>query len=144
MNDLGKPHNAKMSVFLDLRTAIPLASGIALYFYFHPVLPMGISFAFWGLFLFFYFLDAHITVCNSDLMRYEKNIVFPLLYERFGHVISIVMQCGLEILVMMMLVFFFTVKIGFSDASVTAFAFGLSHLSGYFSNKKIIDSLKHR
>jgi hypothetical protein len=143
MGGLRQLHSAKLSVFLDLRTAIPLSGGLALYFYFHPVIPTELQSVFWGLFLFFYFIDARITICNSDLMGYEKNIVFPLLYKKFGHRISPIMQCGLEVLVMMLLTFLFTAKIGFSDASVTALAFGLSHLSGYLSNKKIIGSLKH-
>lgn len=133
-----------MSILLDLRTAIPLASGLTLYFYFHPVFPLGISIVFWGLFVFFYFLDARITVRNSDLMSHEKNIVFPLLYKKLGCRISPVIQCGLEIAVMALNTFFFTTKIEFSDVSVTAFVFGLSHLLGYLSNKKLVDSLTHR
>lgn len=144
MNGQWQSHSEKMSLFLDLRTAIPLASGLALYFYFHPSFPMGVSIVLWGLFSFFYFLDARITVCNSDLMGSEKNIVFPMLYEKFGHNVSPVIQCGLEIVIMTLLTFFFTTKIGFLDVSVTAFIFGLSHLTGYFSNKKLIGSMKHR
>lgn len=133
-----------MPLFLDLRTAIPLAGGLALCFYFRPILPMEVSIVLWGFFTFFYFLDARITVCNSELMGHEKNLVFPLLYKKFGQKISPVIQCVLEIVIMMFLTFLFTAKIGFLDASVTAFVFGLSHLSGYFSNRKLIGSLKPR
>lgn len=133
-----------MSIFLDLRTAISLASCLSLYFYFHPDFPLEISFVFWGFFAFFYFLDARITVCNSDLMGCEKNIIFPMLYKRYGNTISPILQCGIEILIMMLLTFFFITKLEFSDISIIAFVFGLSHLLGYFSNKKIIDSMKHQ
>lgn len=129
-----------MSIFLDLRTAIPLAGCLATYFYFHPSFPIEISFAFWGVFAFFYFLDARITVCNSHLMEYEKNIIFPALYKRYGPKISPIIQCGIEIFIIVLLPFFFITKIGFSDSSVVALVFGLSHLLGYYSNKKIIDA----
>jgi hypothetical protein len=132
-----------MSIFLDLRTAIPLAGSLATYFYFHPGLPIEISFAFWGIFAFFYFLDARITVYNSHLIEYEKNIIFPALYKRYGSKISTIIQCGIEVIITILLPFFFITKIGFIDSSIVALVFAVSHLLGYFSNKKIIDSMKY-
>ncbi len=132
-----------MSIFLDLLIAIPLSGSLTIYFYFHPKFPIEFSFIFWGVFAFFYFLDARITVSNSYLMGCEKNIIFSTLYKKFGNEISSITQCGMEIFIMAFLPFIFTSKIGFSDISVTAFVFGISHLLGYYSNKKIIDSIKH-
>jgi len=133
-----------MSIFLDLRTAIPLASSLATYFYFHPSLPIDISFTFWGIFAFFYFLDARITICNSHLIGYERNVIFPTLYKRYGPKISTIIQCGIEVIIIILLPFFFIIKIGFIDSSIVALVFAASHLLGYFSNKKIIDSMKYR
>lgn len=131
-----------MSIFLDLRIAILLAGSLTIYFYFHPKFPIEISFIFWGAFAFFYFLDVRITVSNSYLMGYEKNIIFLILYKKFGSKISSIIQCGMEIFIIVFLPFLFISKIGFSDISVMAFVFGISHLLGYCSNKKIINSIK--
>lgn len=133
-----------MSIFLDLQTAIPLAGGLAVYFYFHPSFPIEISFIFCGIFALFYFLDARITICNSYLMGYEKNVIFPALYKRYGPKISPVIQCGIEVSIIILLPFFFITNIGFSDSSIVALVFGISHLFGYFSNKKIIDTMRFR
>ncbi len=132
-----------MSIFLDLRIAIILSGSLTIYFYFHPGFPIEISFIFWGVFAFFYFLDVRITLSNSYLMACEKNIIFLVLYKRFGSKISSIIQCVLEIFIITFLPFFFITKIGFSDISVIAFVFGVSHLLGYCSNKKIIDLIKH-
>ncbi|QLH09299.1 hypothetical protein DSQ19_07280 [Candidatus Nitrosotenuis sp. DW1] len=75
-------------------------------------------------------------------MKYEKNIIFPILYKKFGNKISPIIQCGMEILIIVLLPFFFITKIEFSDISIIALVFGISHLLGYCSNKKIIDSIK--
>lgn len=133
-----------MSIFLDLRIAILLSVGLVFYFYFHPRFPLEISLVFWSIFVFFYFLDVRITLLNSYLIECEKNMIFLTMYKKFGSKISSIIQCGIELFAIMILPFFFITKIEFYDISVIAFVFGLSHLLGYYSNKKLIDSIKHR
>lgn len=136
------PCRYKMSICLDLRIAVLLSGSITVYFYFHPRLPIEISFMFWSIFVFFYFLDVRITTSNSYLIDYEKNIIFSTLYKKLGSKISSILQCGIEICIMIFLPFLFIAKIGFTDISVIAAVFGISHLLGYNSNKKIISLIK--
>lgn len=133
-----------MSVFTDLKTAIPLAGSLTIYFYFKPSLPLELSFFFFGVWTVCFVLDAKITISNAKLMTHEKNLIFPILYYKFGPKISPIIQCFIEGIVMVFVVILFEGKPQLSSISVVSLVFGFAHLHAYLSNiitiKKILKS----
>jgi hypothetical protein len=130
-----------MVVLTDIRTAIPLAGSLVLYFYFKPTLTpelLFFFFAFWG---FCFALDMKVTVTNAKLMRHEKNLVFPILFYRFGPKISPLIQLIIEVIVILFVVNMFEDKLNLASISVVSFILGLAHLDGYLSNVRIIKKI---
>lgn len=133
-----------MSLLTELRTAIPLACFISVYFYFKPDVPTDFSFFFFVMWLCFFTLDAKITIMNSNLMHHEKNLVFPALFYKFGKKLSPVLHFAIEIIIMMLIVSLFEGRLVLASISIMALVFGLAHLDGYLSNLKTITKIAKR
>ncbi|HEX9846099.1 MAG TPA: hypothetical protein VGA92_06500 [Candidatus Nitrosotenuis sp.] len=127
-----------MSVLADLKTAIPLAGSLALYFYFKPSLSSETLFFFFGIWISCFALDAKITVSNPNLINHEKNIIFPILYRKFGPRLSPIIQLIIEVLAMALVVSLFERNLNLISMSVVSLVFGLAHLDAYLSNIKTI------
>jgi hypothetical protein len=127
-----------MSILTDLKTAIPLAGSLALYFYFMPDLGSETLFFFFGVWVLCFALDAKTTISTPKLLTHEKNIVFPILYRKFGPKISLVIQLIIEVIAMMFVVILFEGNLNLVSLSVVSLVFGLAHLDAYLSNIKII------
>jgi hypothetical protein len=133
-----------MSILADLRTAIILAVSLALYFYFKPSLGLEVSFFFFGFWGLFFTLDAKITTSNPNLMNRELNLIFPILYIRFGPKISPIIQFVIECTAVVLIASLFEGKISFVSISVVSAVFGLAHLEAYFTNIKTVKKFLKR
>lgn len=127
-----------MSVLTDLKTAIPLAGSLALYFYFMPSLDLEILFFFFGVWALCFALDAKITISTPSLLTHEKNLIFPILYRKFGPKLSLVIQLIIEVIAMVFVVSLFEGNLNLTSLPVVSLVFGLAHLDAYLSNIKII------
>lgn len=123
-----------MSTLTDILTAIPLAASLSFYFYLKPSISFEAALLFGGIWLLCFTLDAKITVTNAHLIRYEKNLVFPFLYHKFGSKLSPITQCTVEIVIMVLVVLLFEGQVLIASLSVVALVFGLTHLYAYVSN----------
>lgn len=131
-----------MSALTDILAALPLAATLTFYFYFKPDIGFEVSILFVGVWLLCFILDAKITITNAKLMHYEKNLIFPLLYCKFGSKLSPIIQCMLEFIVMVFVVFLFEGQILVAPLSVVALVFGLAHLHAYVSNVMTVNKIK--
>ncbi|MCE2507138.1 MAG: hypothetical protein J4F36_11885 [Nitrosopumilaceae archaeon] len=122
-------------IFLgDISTTIPVVAALALYFFVQPKLGPEIVIVFFAAWIAGYILDYSITVKNSHLLRFERNLVFPVLYKKFGTVITLLVHFAIESLIVLMIPLLFTYGFGLAASSVVALAFGVSHVSAYVSN----------
>ncbi|MBI1663943.1 MAG: hypothetical protein IS860_10795 [Nitrosopumilus sp.] len=122
-------------IFLgDISTTIPVVAALALYFFVQPKLGPEIVIVFFAAWIAGYILDYSITVKNSHLLRFERNLVFPVLYKKFGRIITLLIHLTIESLIVVMIPVLFTCDFGLAASSVVALAFGVSHVSAYVSN----------
>ena len=122
-------------IFLgDLSTTIPVAAALALYFFVQPKLGLEVVIVFFAAWIAGYILDYSITVKNSHLLRFERNLVFAALYKKFGRIITLLIHLTIESLIVVMIPVLFTYDFGLAASSVVALAFGVSHVSAYVSN----------
>lgn len=124
--------------FTDLKTAIPLACSLALYFYFKPAIQTEFAYLFFGVWIFCFIIDARITVGNSHLMNHERNLIFPFLYSRLGRKTSIIAQSLVESAFIVVIGFIFELKIEMVPVSVAFLIFGLAHLEAYLANRSAV------
>lgn len=128
------------SFFYEYCTSFAFAVLIGAYFFFQPRLESLVSLAFFAFWVFGYFCDAWITIRNSSyIRRYEVNVIFAILYSRFGTMSCIVQFLVEAALVAIVPVFFVGVP-DVSASSVVAAVFGASHLVAFYSNKKFVRS----
>jgi len=126
-------------IFLgDLSTTIPAVAALALYFFVQPKLGPEIVIVFFAAWIAGYTLDYSITVKNSHLLRFERNIIFPALYKKFGRVITLLVHFTIESLIVLMIPILFTYDFGLAASSVVALAFGVSHVSAYATNCRFV------
>ncbi len=126
-------------VFLgDIKTTIPVVSALALYFFVQPRIGPEIVIVFFAAWVAGYILDYSITVKNSNLLRFERNLVFAALYKRFGRVVTLLIHLTIESLIVLMIPVLFTYDFGLSASSVVALAFGVSHIAAYTSNCRFV------
>lgn len=74
-------------------------------------------------------------------MQHEKNLVFPILFYKFGTKVSSILQFIIEIMTILLIVNMFDGKLVLSSISVVSLMFGLAHLDGYVSNVKTIKKI---
>lgn len=116
---------------------IPLVAGIVLYFYFLPAVGLFVV-VFFALWFLGFLLDARITASMSQFIpKHETNVIFPVLYSRFGLRGGCAIQFLLEAAVVAFLPFLFIGTIDVSASSVVSAMLGASHLLAFYSNKKI-------
>lgn len=126
-------------IFLgDISTTIPVVAALALYFFVQPKLGPEIVIVFFATWIAGYILDYSITVKNSHLLRFERNLVFPALYKKFGTMITLLVHFTIESLIVVMIPILFTYDFGLAASSVVALAFGVSHVSAYASNCRFV------
>ena len=122
-------------IFLgDLSTTIPVVAALALYFFVQPKIGPEIVIVFFAAWIAGYILDYSITVKNSHLLHFERNLVFSVLYKKFGTMITLLVHFAIEALIVLMIPLLFTYDFGLAASSVVALAFGVSHASAYASN----------
>lgn len=122
-------------IFLgDISTTIPVVAALALYFFVQPKLGPEIVIVFFAAWIAGYILDYFITVKNSHLLRFERNLVFAALYKKFGRIITLLIHFAIESLIVVTIPLLFTYDFGLAASSVVALAFGVSHVSAYVSN----------
>lgn len=121
-------------MFTDLKTAIPLACSLALYFYFKPAIQTEFAYLFFGVWVFCFIIDARITVRNSHLMNHERNLIFPFLYSKLGRRTSVIVQSIIESTIIVMIGVMFESKIEIVPISVAFLVFGMAHLEAYLGN----------
>lgn len=126
----------------ELKTAVPIGAALALYFYLKPEISIWPSFLFFVVWISFFYLDVKITISNTHLMSHEKNLIFPSIHRRFGDV-SPIIQCFIEITLIMLIVFVFEQGISVSSLSVVFFMFGIAHLDAYLSNRRVLKNRLH-
>lgn len=129
-------------LFSELKTAIPLAGSIILYFYFKPNLIPELSILFFGLWVLFFVLDAKITIANEKLMSHERNLLFPILYQRFGPRLCPIIQGCVEVIIMTLVAYLFEGTLAVVSLTFVSAVFGLAHLEAYLSNLKTIKKIK--
>ncbi|MEW6044215.1 MAG: hypothetical protein AB1608_08120 [Thermoproteota archaeon] len=122
----------------DIQTTIPVVAALALYFFVQPKIGPEIVVVFFASWLAGYILDYTITAKNSHLLRFERNLVFPALYKRFGIMITLLIHFTMEALIVLMIPVLFTYDFGLPASSVVALAFGVSHVMAYASNCKFV------
>ena len=123
--------------FSDLRTAIPLAFAIPVFFYFNPTLSNEVAFVFFAFWSVCFALDVKSTIkANVDIQKFEKNFVFPILYERFGKSASIIIQLCIEIGIIFVLTVIFLHRFSITSSSFIALIFGIAHILAFISNAK--------
>ena len=132
-------------IFLgDIKTTIPVVAALSLYFFVQPKIGPAIVIVFFAAWIAGYILDYSITVKNSQLLHFEKNLVFPALYKRFGRVITLLIHFTMESLIVLMIPIMFTYDFGLAASSVVALAFGVSHASAYVSNCRFVKKMHHQ
>lgn len=131
-----KSHNKV--ILGDILTTIPVVTVLALYFFGQPKIGPEIVISFFAVGIAGYILDYSITVKNSHLLQFEKNLVFPALYKKFGARISLLVHFAIESLIVLMIPILFTYDFGLGASSVVALVFGMSHVSAYISNRRFI------
>ncbi len=122
----------------DLQTTIPVVAALALYFFVQPEIGPEIVIVFFAAWIAGYILDYTITAKNPHLLRFEKNLVFPILYKKFGVMITLLIHFTIESLIVLMTPVLFTYDFGLAASSVVALAFGVSHVLAYVSNCKFV------
>lgn len=125
-------------IIRDIQTTIPVVAALALYFFVQPKIGPEIVVVFFAAWIAGYILDYTITAKNSHLLRFEKNLVFPVLYKKFGKMISLMIHFTMESLIVVMIPILFTYGFGLTASSVVALAFGVSHILAYASNCKFV------
>ena len=129
----------KQNRFLrDIQATIPVVAALALYFFVQPKIGPEIIVVFFASWVAGYILDYTITAKNSHLLRFEKNLVFPALYKKFGAVITLLIHFTMEALIVLMIPILFIYDFGLAASSVVALAFGVSHVMAYASNCKFV------
>ena len=122
-------------IFLgDLSTTIPVVAALAFYFFVQPKLGPETVIVFFAAWIAGYILDYSITVKNSHLLRFERNLVFVALYKKFGRIITLLIHFTIESLIVVTIPILFIYDFGLAASSVVALAFGVSHVSAYVSN----------
>jgi membrane-bound metal-dependent hydrolase YbcI (DUF457 family) len=122
----------------DIQTTIPVVVALALYFFVQPKIGPEIVVVFFASWVAGYILDYTITAKNSHLLRFEKNLVFPSLYKKFGAMIALLIHFAMEALIVLLIPVLFTYDFGLAASSVVALAFGISHVMAYASNCKFV------
>ncbi|MEM3065319.1 MAG: hypothetical protein QW177_08095 [Candidatus Nitrosotenuis sp.] len=122
----------------DIQTTIPVVAALALYFFMQPKIGPEIVVAFFSAWIAGYILDYTITAKNSHLLRFERNLVFPSLYKRFGVMVTLLIHFAMEALIILMIPVLFIYDFGLAASSVVALAFGVSHVMAYASNCKFV------
>jgi hypothetical protein len=129
-----------MSALTDLSTTIPLVVSLAIYFYFKPSFGLETSLIFFGVWILFFVLDAKITISNPNLLRHEKNIIFPFLYYKFGK-FSLPLQIIIESVAIVLVSCLFEEKPSMESISVVSLIFGLAHLEAYLANIRTVKKI---
>ncbi|MEM4252408.1 MAG: hypothetical protein QXE84_02670 [Candidatus Nitrosotenuis sp.] len=122
----------------DIQTTIPVVAALALYFFVQPEIGPEIVVVFFSAWIAGYILDYTITTKNSHLLRFERNLVFPALYKKFGVMVTLLIHFTMEALIVLMIPVLFTYDFGLAASSVVALAFGVSHIMAYASNCKFM------
>jgi hypothetical protein len=122
----------------DIQTTIPVVAALALYFFVQPKIGQEIVIVFFSAWIAGYILDYTITAKNSHLLRFERNLVFPALYKRFGVMTTLLIHFTMEALIVLMIPVLFIYDFGLAASSVVALAFGVSHILAYASNCKFV------
>jgi hypothetical protein len=130
-----------MTIPADLKTAVPLAGSLALYFYFKPNIWLELEFLFFGSWLLGFVLDVSSTLQNSVLLHHEKNLIFPILFSKFGPRLSPIVQFFIEFSVMVSLNLLFERYIDHVSLSVVAIVFAAAHFEAYISNIYVVAKL---
>ena len=115
-----------------------VAAIIVAYLIFMPELEavhITLFFSFWFL---SFVLDAWITLSNKHLIRYETNIILPILIRRYGSVTASILIFLLEISLMLAVSLLFTRTLSTDGIAVGALAFGTAHLLALISNLKFV------
>ncbi len=123
-----------MTIPADLKTAVPLAGSLALYFYFKPNIWLELEFLFFGLWFLGFAFDIRSTLQNSSLLHHEKNLIFPILFSKFGPRLSPIAQFFIEFSVMISLNLLFERHIDHASLSAVAIVFAVAHFEAYLSN----------
>jgi len=122
----------------DIQTTIPVVATLALYFFVQPKIGPEIVIVFFSAWIAGYILDYTITAKNSHLLRFERNLVFPALYRRFGVMVTLLIHFTMEALIVLIIPVLFIYDFGLAASSVVALAFGISHILAYASNCKFV------
>lgn len=130
-----KKHNRILG---DIQTTIPAVAALALYFFVQPKLGPEIVVVFFASWIAGYILDYTITAKNSHLLCFEKNLVFPVLYKKFGVMITLIIHFTMEALIVLAIPVLFMHDFGLAASSVVAVTFGVSHILAYASNCKFV------
>jgi hypothetical protein len=130
-----------MTIPADLKTAVPLAGSLALYFYFKPNIWLELEFLFFGSWLLGFVLDVSSTLQNSALLHHEKNLIFPILFSKFGPRLSPIVQFFIEFVVMLSLNLLFERHIEHASLSTVAIVFAAAHFEAYLSNICVLAKL---
>lgn len=127
-------------MFVDMRTAIPMAAALIIYFYFKPNIPEYLIVPFIAAWIACFCLDVKITVSNLHLIAHEMNLVFPTLYKKMGEK-SIPFQFLIEAGFVIAIAVIFENTINVVSVSIVALVFGVAHLEAYFANMYMIKKL---
>jgi hypothetical protein len=122
----------------DIQITIPIVAALALYFFVQPKIGPEIVVVFFATWIAGYILDYTITAKNSHLLHFEKNLVFPALYKKFGAIVTLMIHFTMEALIVLMIPILFTYDFGLAASSVVALVFGVSHVMAYASNCKFV------
>ncbi len=127
-------------MFADMRTAMPMAAALILYFYFRPGVPEYLLLPFFAVWIFCYYFDLRITISNLHLLEHERNLVFPILYRKMGKKAAPV-QFLVETAFIVIIAIIFEHAINVVSISIVSLVFGISHLEAYFSNKFLVKKI---
>lgn len=126
------------SFFYEHCTSFVFTALIGAYFFFQPRFEPLVSLAFFAFWVFGYFCDAWITIRNSPYIpRHEVNVIFAVLYSKFGAK-SCLVQFLIEASLVAIMPVFFTGVLDVSASSAVAAVFGASHLVAFYANKKFM------
>lgn len=123
--------------FSQLYTALPFVATIVLYFYFQPSIHFSLSVLFFSCLVLGFLCDAKITIKNSQyIASHETNILFPVLYVKFGPKICCTIQFLFELLLAFLVPLLFIEKLDLAASSVISATLGASHFFAFYKNKK--------
>jgi len=120
--------------------AIAAAAIMIAYFVLTPEIGQLWSILFFSFWSISFILDAWITLANKHLMRYERNILLPVLIQRYGSVPSAMIMSAIEVMLMIAISMLFMRSLMLEAVAVSALAFGVAHILVFISNLKFIES----